>query len=122
MTRFDKVKLTEIREKKAKVGSTSGLLRRKRQRDNESPNNDPMVTSPFAKVVPQRPSSPTSSLELIIDDAPKLKGKDKGSFWDDAGAAMLKAHEVISVDDLTPMGVRPSHELMSSYMHKVMQV
>nr|POE51269.1 hypothetical protein CFP56_14703 [Quercus suber] len=86
MTTFNKAKLTEIREKKAK-----------------------------------HPSSPTSFLELITEDASKPKGKDKGSFWDDAGAAVLKAHEVISDDDLTSLGVRSSHELMSSHVHKVMQ-
>ena len=82
-----------------------------------------MVTSPVAKVVPQCPSSPTSSVEIIIDDAPKLKWKDKvskGSFWDDAGAAALKAQEAISVDDFTPLGARSSHKLMSSHVHKVM--
>lgn len=81
-----------------------------------------MVTLPVTKVVPQHPSLPTSSFQLITDDAPKLKGNDKGSFWDGAGAAVLKAHEVISVDDHTPLGVRPSHELMSFHVHKVMQV
>ena len=80
MTGFSKTKLVKIREKKAKVGSTSGLLMRKCKRDDEPPKNDPMVTLPIAKVIPQRPSSPTSSLELNTDDAPKLKGNDKGSF------------------------------------------
>ena len=54
---------------------------------------------------------PLSSKEMI-----------KVFFWDGAGAAVLKAHEVISVDDHTPLGVRPSHELMSFHVHKVMQV
>ena len=84
-----------------------------------------MLTSPIAKSIPQCPASPTSSLELIasIDGGSKPKGKYKalpGSFWDNAGIAMLKAHEAISIDDLSPLRVRPSHELMSSYMHKVM--
>ena len=35
---------------------------------------------------------------------------------------MLKAHETISIDDLSPLGVRSSHELMLSHVHKVMQV
>ncbi|KAL0004869.1 hypothetical protein SO802_012430 [Lithocarpus litseifolius] len=39
---------------------------------------------------------------------------------DDVGAAVLMAHEVISVDDLSPLGVRPSHELTSSHVHKVL--
>ena len=86
-----------------------------------------MVTSLVNKSVPQRPASPTSSLELIASTsgASKAKKKEKASsssFWDDAGAAVLKAHKTISVDDLSPLGVRPSHELMSSHVHKIMQV
>lgn len=33
-----------------------------------------------------------------------------GSFWEDAGAVVLKAHEAISVDDFLPLGVELSHE------------
>lgn len=66
-------------------------------------------------------------MELITpsDDAPNLKGRDKASkgfLWDDVEAAVLKAHEVISVDNLSPLGVRPSHELISSHVYKVVQV
>lgn len=86
-----------------------------------------MVTLPIAKSVSQRPTSSTSSLELIVStnggSQAKSKGKaPSGSFWDDAGDVVLKAHEVISIDDLSSLGVRLSHELMSSYVHKVMQV
>ena len=35
---------------------------------------------------------------------------------------MLKAQEAISVDDLSSLGVRLSHELMSSHVHKVTQL
>jgi len=66
-------------------------------------------------------------LELITpsNDGSKAKGQGKapmGSFWEDAGATVLKAYEAISIDDLSPLGVRPSHELMSSHVHKIMQV
>ena len=79
MTRFNKAKLAEIKEKKAKGGLTGGLLTRKRQRETEIPKDDPMMTSPITKSIPQRPASPTSSLELIAstDDGSKAKGKDK---------------------------------------------
>ncbi|XP_023902060.1 uncharacterized protein LOC136060988 [Quercus suber] len=93
----------------------------------ETPKDDPILTSPIAKFVPQCPASPTSRLKLIAstDGGSKPKGKDKallGSFWDDAGVVVLKADEAISVDDLSPLGVRSSHELMSSHVHKVIQV
>ena len=91
----------------------------------EPSKDDPMVTSPIAKSMSQRPASPTSSLELIASThgGSKAKGKDKApisSFWDDAGAAVLKAHEAILVDELSPLGVKPSQELISSHVHKVM--
>ena len=35
---------------------------------------------------------------------------------------MLKAHEAISIDDLSSLGVMLSHERMSSHVHKVMQL
>nr|POE89516.1 hypothetical protein CFP56_50241 [Quercus suber] len=73
-----------------------------------------MVTSPIAKAIPQRTSSPTSSLEPItpFDDASKPKGKDKvskGSFWYDAGATILKANKAILVDNLSPLGLLTPH-------------
>lgn len=127
MTRFSKTKLAKIQEKKAKASLTSGHLMRKCQRDAEPPKDDPVVTSPIAKSVPQRPASPTSSLKLIASTsgASKAKKKDKassGSFWVDVRVAMLKALEVISVGDLSPLGARSLHEVMSSHVYEVMQV
>ena len=66
-------------------------------------------------------------MELIASTggASKAKKKEKASlssFWDDVGIAVLKAQETISVDDLSPLGARSLHELMSSHVHKVMQV
>ena len=118
-------KLVEIQEKKAKASLTGGLLTRKHQRDRKPLKDDPMVTSPVAKSQPQHPASNASSLELITpsDGGSRAKGKDKaqtGSFWEDVGVAILKAHKAISADDLLPLGVRLSHELMSSHMHKIM--
>jgi len=51
-TRFNKAKLVEIQEKKAKTGLTDGLLTRKCQRDAEPPKDNPMVTSPIATSIP----------------------------------------------------------------------
>ncbi|KAL0008460.1 hypothetical protein SO802_009962 [Lithocarpus litseifolius] len=126
-TKFNKAKLAEIQENEAKGGLTGGLLTRKRQREMEIPKDDPMMTSLVTKSVAQHLASPTSSLELIASTnyGSKAKGKDKGppsSLWDDAGVAVLKAHKAILVEELSPLGVKPSHDLMSSHVHKVMQV
>ena len=103
--RFSKGKLAEVLEKKAKTGLKGGLLMRKHQRDSEPTKDDPMVASPVTTSVPHRPALPTSSLKLITpsNESSKANGRDKisvGSFWEDAGAAILKAHEAISIDNL----------------------
>nr|POF25534.1 nucleobase-ascorbate transporter 11 [Quercus suber] len=61
--------------------------------------------------------------------AQEKKGKDKshqdsrdGTFWDDMDATVSKAHEAISVKDLKLLATRASSKLMSSHVHKVMQV
>ena len=103
-TIYSREKLVEIQEKKAKASLTGGLLTRKHQRDRKPLKDDPMVTSPVAKSQPQHPASNTSSLELTTpsDGGSRAKGKDKGqtgSFWEDVGVAILKAHKTISADD-----------------------
>ena len=103
--RFSKGKLAKVQEKKAKTGLKGGHLMRKHQRDSEPTKDDPMVASPITTSVPHRPALPTSSLKLITpsNGSSKANGRDKvsvGSFWEDASAAILKAHEAISIDNL----------------------
>ena len=44
------------------------------------------------------------------------------TFWDDANAIALKAHEAFSVDDLSPLMAKSSSEVMSSHVQKLVQV
>jgi len=41
------------------------------------------------------------------------------TFWDDADAIALKAHEALSVDDLGPLMAKSSSKVMSSHIHKL---
>ena len=43
-------------------------------------------------------------------------------FKDDANMATLKAHEVLFVDDPSPLMAKSSSELMSSHIRKLVQV
>lgn len=45
-----------------------------------------------------------------------------GTFWDDVDCVVVKAHDAISVEDLKPPTTKLSVELVSSHVHKVMQV
>ena len=62
-TRFSKQKLAEVQEKKAKGGTISGLLSKKKTGDVSK--KDSVMSVPSAHSPVKRPTSPTSSLEMI---------------------------------------------------------
>ena len=83
---------------------------------------EPLKMPPFAK----HPSSPTSSLEMIVSSGEEVRKKKKSggksflpTFWDDADATALKAHEALSMDDLSPLMAKSSSEVMSSHIQKL---
>ena len=122
-TRFSKKKLAKVQEKKAKGGTVSGLLSKKKTDDVSK--KDPMTTLPLAHSPTKRPVSPTSSLEMIASGGEEVRKKKKASgksflltFWDDADATTLKAYEALSVDDLSLLMVNSSSEVMSSHIQK----
>ncbi|KAK9991329.1 hypothetical protein SO802_026314 [Lithocarpus litseifolius] len=103
MTRFSKQKLAKAQEKKAKGGIVSGLLSKKRSKAGDVSKEDPVITLSPAHSLAKRPASPTLSLE------------------EDANAAALKAHEALSVDDLSPLMAKSSSEVMLSHIQKLVQ-
>ena len=114
-------------EKKAKGGTVSGLLSKKKTGDVFKKDSETSVPSAHSLV--KRPISPTSSLEMIVSCGEEIRKKKKASgksflptFWDDADATALKAHEALSMDDLGPLMAKSASELMSSHIHKLVQV
>ena len=90
---------------------------------------DLVVTPPHAHLPAKRPACATLSLEVIASVGEEVRKKKKvggksflPAFWDDADTAALKAHEALSVDDLSPLMAKSSSEVMSSYIQKLMQV
>ena len=119
-TRFSKQKLAKVQENKAKGGTVSGLLSKKKT--SEVVKQEPLKMPPLAK----HPSSPTSSLEMIVSSGEEVRKKKKSggksflpTFWDDADATALKAHEALSMDDLSPLMAKSSSEVMSSHIQKL---
>ena len=128
-TRFSKQKLAEAQEKKAKDGPISGLLSKKRSKMGDVSKEDPVVIPPPAHLPSKRPASPILSLEVIASTGKEARKKKKvggksflPSVWDDADAAALKAHEALSMDDLSPLMAKLSNEVMSSHIQKLVQV
>ena len=122
-TRFSKKKLAEAQEKKARSGIVGGLLSRKHQKMGDAPSRVPVVTPCSAHSLAKRPSSPTSSLEVIVSLEGGVRRKSVSKyFWDNLDAAVLKAREALSVDDLNPLMVKSSSDVMSSHIQKLVQV
>ena len=126
-TRFSKQKLAKAQEKKAKGGTVNGLLSKKKTGDVSK--KDSVTKIPPAHSLAKRPASPTSSLEMIAYGREEIKKKKRASgksflptFWNDADTAALRAHEVLSVDDLSPLMAKSSSEVMLSHMQKLVQV
>nr|POE60023.1 hypothetical protein CFP56_03616 [Quercus suber] len=111
----------------AKGGTISGLLSEKKTGDVSK--KDSVTTIPNAHSPAKHPISPTLSMEMIASGGEEIKKKKKASgksflptFWDDADAATLKAHEVLSMDDLSSLMVKSSGEVMLSHIQKLVQV
>ena len=126
-TKFSKKTLAEAQEKKAKGGTVNGLFSKKKVGDVVK--KDPIITPSPTHSHAKRLASPTSSLEMISSSGKEIRKKKKASgksflptFWDDTDAAALKAHEALSMDDLGPLMVKSSSEVMPSHIHKLVQV
>ena len=86
-----------------------------------------MVTPPPAHSPAKHLASSTSSLEVITSAGEEVRKKKKKvggksflpTFWDDTDAATLKAHEVLSTDDLNFLMAKSSSEVMSSHIQKL---
>ena len=127
--RFSKQKLAEAQEKKAKGGLISGLLSQKRSKTSDVSKEDLVITPSSAHSLAKRLASPISSLEVIASAGEEARKKKKvggksflPTFWDDIDVAALKAHEVLSVDDLSPLMEKSSSKVMSSHIQKLGQV
>ena len=127
--RFSKQKLAEAQEKKAKGGLISGLLSKKRSKTGDVSKEDLVITPSSAHSLAKRLASPILSLEVIASAGEEARKKKKvggksflPTFWDDIDVAALKAHEVLSVDDLSPLMEKSSSKVMSSHIQKLGQV
>ena len=76
-TRFSKQKLVEAQEKKAKGGTVSGLLSKKKTGDVSK--KDSVTIIPPAHSPAKRLASPTSSLEMIAISGEEIRKKKKAS-------------------------------------------
>ena len=72
-------------------------------------------------------ASPAISLEEV--PAPKKrkirsKGKEKvgSNIWADAEAAMTRANELLTPEEMKEIFLVPSHEMVSQHVHKLVQV
>ena len=84
-----------------------------------------MITPSSAHSLAKRLASPISSLEVIASAGEEARKKKKvggksflPTFWDDVDVGALKAHEALSVNDLSPLMEKSSNEVMSSHIQR----
>ncbi|KAK9983587.1 hypothetical protein SO802_033112 [Lithocarpus litseifolius] len=131
-TKFNQDMYDKMRSKKNKP--LSNLGKRTVRITRKGPSVAPAV--PITPIVPgtktTKTASPAISVEEIttpISKRPCLtdKGKEKAdsrlsSVWDDAGAGMERAHEVVTIEDLKVFSSVPSNEGVAHHIHKLIQV
>lgn len=70
-------------------------------------------------------ASPTTSIKEITPHPKKHKTGGKGkekmdvSLWDDIGVALMRAHNIVTIDDLREFLGVPYHEVVNQHIHKL---
>ena len=74
-----------------------------------------------------RTASPAISIEEVLTPKKRktgYKGKEKvgSTIWVDAEAAMTRANEFLTPEEMKEISMVPSHEMVSQHVHKLVQV
>ena len=119
-TKYSKEKYARI--KRMKNEPLSHLDADSKKRKLSDKKGDTVVLSS----VQIAPSSPTLTLEVTAFTPPTTRSKGKGkvrkSIQDDPAIALGRAHVVVTDDKLKSLTSLPSHKLVSSHVHKLVQV
>ena len=126
MTKFNQEMYVKMRSKKNEPLSNLG------KRTVRVVGKGPPVTP----IIPGIESMRTASLATLVEEIstpiskkPRLadKGNEKAdsrlsNVWDDAGLAVEKVNEVVTVEDLKVFSGMPSNEVVTCHVHKLVQV
>ena len=128
-TKFNKDLYAKIKEKKNEPFSSIGQRRLKitdkeREKEKESVKRGlSTLTLDEGQV-----TSPTISIEEVDPPTKKRKTGEKGkekmcsNAWTDSGAAMARANELLTPEEMKEISSMPSHEIVSQHVHKLVQV
>ena len=129
MTKFNKDMYAKIKGKKNEPLSSIGQRRLKivdKEKENEKETVERGSSTPTLDE--GRATSPTLSIEEVVLLAKRRKTGDKGkeklgsNVWDNVGAAMAKANELLTLEEMREISNMPSHEMVSQHVHKLVQV
>ena len=130
-SKFNKEIYKKIKEKKNEPLSNIGQ-RKLRFTDREKEREKEMVergsSTPALDLEEGQAALPGVSVEEVARPLKKWKvgskGKEKigSSVWSDAEAAMDRANELLTPGEMKEISSIPSHEMVSRYVHKLVQV
>ena len=129
MTKFNKDLYAKMKAKKNKPLSNIGQRRLKitdKEREKEKESVERGSSTPTLDE--GRVTSPAISIEEVDPPTKKRKTGEKGkekmcsNAWTDARAAMARANELLTPEEMREISSMPSHEIVSQHVHKPVQV
>ena len=126
-TKFKQEMYARIKGKKNKPLSSIGQ-RRLRVTDKEKEKETVERGSSTPTLDEGRAASPGVSIEEVVLPLRRRKMGDKGkekigiSVWVDVGAAMARANELLTLEEMKEISDVPSQEIVSHHVHKLVQV
>ena len=128
MTKFNQELYAKIKAKKNEPFSSIGA-RRLRVVEKEKEKEVTEKGSFTPTLDEGHAASPGVSIKEVIPcTTKKRKTKDKGkekvgaSIWADAGMAVARVNEVVTLEDLKEISAMPFHEMVNRHVHKLVQV
>ena len=129
MTKFNKDLYAKMKAKKNEPLSNIGQRRLKitdKEREKEKESAERGLST--LTLDEGRATSPTISIEEVDLPTKKRKIGEKGkekmcsNAWTDAGAAMARANELLTPEEMREISSMPSHEIVNQHVHKLVQV
>ena len=128
-TKFNKEMYAKIKGKKNEPLSTIGQRRlRITDKEKEKETVERVSSTPAPDLDEGQAASPGVSVEEVVRPSKKRKTGDKGkekvgfSVWEDVGAAMDRANELLTPGEMKEISNVPSNEMVSHHVHKLVQV
>ena len=128
-SKFNKDMYAKVKGKKNKPLSSVGQRRLKIVDNEQEKEKETAKRGSSTPTLDEgRVTSPALSIEEVVPPAKRQKAGDKGkekigsNVWADTGAAMARASELLTPEEMREISNMPFHKIVSQHVHKLVQV